>query len=60
MHFILNGKEVANPSNSLIRSEDRLLVVYGNESPENLQQEFDSVSRNAGEYNNKYDPGSCG
>ena len=58
--YILNGERIENPFNTLIKSEDRLLITYGNDSDEVIQQQYDSVSQNAGEYNHKYDPGSCG
>jgi len=57
--FILNWKIVENPFNRLIKSEDRLLISYGSESEEVLLERYSSVSNNAGEYNAKYDPGSC-
>ncbi len=60
MHFFLNGKEVQNPFNRLIKSEDRLLITYGDETPDELANLYETVSTNAGEYNSKYDPGSCG
>ncbi len=59
LSFILNDEQVDNPFNKLIRSQDRLLIVYGEESPVELQTLFAWVSDNAGEYNSKYDPGSC-
>ena len=58
--FILNWEEVKNPFNKLINSQDRLLVNYWGETEPELQERFESVSDNAGEYNSKYDPGSCG
>lgn len=57
--FLLNGKEVSNPFNMLIHSEDRLLISYGLESSDELTERYENVSTNAGEYNAKYDPGSC-
>lgn len=54
--FLLNGKLVTNPYNDLIKSKDQLIISYG--SDENIWELF--VSDNAGEYNAKYDPGSCG
>lgn len=60
LSFILNDEQIENPFNKLINSKDRLLIVYGEENPEELQSLFDTVSSNAGEYNTKYDPGSCG
>lgn len=55
--FILNWETVLNPYNELINSKDRLLIAYNTDNPEEL---FETVSSNAGEYNAKYDPGSCG
>ena len=60
LRFILNGDEVKNPYNNLIKSEDQLLIAYGEESLDDLIfEKFANVSDNAGEYNAKYDPGSC-
>jgi len=36
------------------------LIAYGDYTQEELTELSDSVSDNAGEYNSKYDPGSCG
>lgn len=59
--YILNGVKVENPYNTLIHSEDKLLVSYGdNQSDEQLNELYWQVSSNAWEYNSKYDPGSCG
>ncbi len=58
--YILNGEKVRNPFNDPIRSEDRLLVSYGAESRDEIDVQYESVSSNAGEFNGKYDPGSCG
>ncbi len=60
MHFYLNGEPVENPYNTLIHSKDRLLITYGDETPEERVTLSQSVSDNAEEYNDKYDPGSCG
>ncbi len=60
LSFILNDEQVENPFNLSINSEDRLLVVYWEETPQELQELFVSVSDNAWEFNGKYDPGSCG
>jgi len=60
LYFILNDEQIDNPFNELINSKDKLLIVYGNEEPVELQTLYETVSDNAGEYNDKYDPGSCG
>lgn len=54
--FLLNEQIVTDPFNDLIKSEDRLVIVYWEN--EKISELF--VSDNAGEYNSKYDPGSCG
>ena len=59
--YILNGKRVENPFNTLINSEDKLLISYGDHNWDySLEDLYDQVSSNAWEYNSKYDPGSCG
>jgi hypothetical protein len=51
---------VNNPFNKLIKSKDRLLINYGEESFHDLSLwKYNEVSDNAEEYNNKYDPGTC-
>lgn len=58
--YILNGVKIENPYNKLIHSKDRLLIAYGAYWEDELNKLYDTVSDNAGEYNAKYDPGSCG
>ncbi len=58
--YVLNGKIVDNPFNILITSEDRLYINYGNQDEQSIIDASSFVSDNAGEYNAKYDPGSCG
>ena len=58
--YILNWEKVRNPFNTLIGSEDRLLISYGAESREEINAQYDKISTNAEEFNGKYDPGSCG
>jgi len=58
--FILNWKIISNPYNRMIKSEDRLLINYWNETEDFLINErFKQVLNNSGEYNNKYDPWTC-
>lgn len=57
--FILNGKEVENPFNKLIESEDRLLISYGVETVEQAMNQFSTVASDAHEHNEHPDPGSC-
>jgi len=60
MKFVLNGEEVPDPLKELIHSEDTLLVSFGNEDSATLQKEYSEIPEDAGEYNEKYDPASCG
>lgn len=57
--FVLNGQKVANPSNEVIRSEDVLLINYGKDSEQVLQQRYDQITKDAAEYNTKSDPSAC-
>ena len=59
LKFILNGEEVSDIANRAIASEDTLLVSYGKDSGDALQQKFIDINKNAGEYNTKNDPASC-
>lgn len=57
--YILNGKPISNAANEVIRSEDVLLINYGNDSEETLNQRYEDIKKDAGEYNSKSDPSSC-
>lgn len=57
--FLLNGQEVENPSNEVIRSEDVLLINYGKDTEQVLQQRYDQIAKDAAEYNTKSDPSAC-
>jgi hypothetical protein len=61
IYYILNGDElILSPANTIVESEDRLLVYYGSGTFEQVLLEyFPLVSRNAIEYNGKQDPASC-
>jgi hypothetical protein len=60
LSFILNGKAIDNPYNTLMKSEDRLLINYGPEKESDLiTNRFNEVKNNAGEYNHKQDPSTC-
>lgn len=57
--FILNGQEVSTIANRVISSEDVLLINYGSEDNETLEQRFKEIPSNAQEFNGKNDPGGC-
>ncbi|MDP3975466.1 MAG: hypothetical protein Q8P95_00960 [bacterium] len=58
--YILNGEVVKNPSNQLIKSEDRLLISYGNDPATYvLEHQYPLIAGTAHEHNQHPDPGSC-
>lgn len=60
LSFIINGKVTANPYNTKIENEDRLLINFGPENAEELMaNKFPIVAQNAAKYNAKQDPASC-
>lgn len=60
LKFILNGKPVPSIRNRVVESEDRLLVSYGAETPEEVvRTQLPRVASDAGEFNRKPDPAGC-
>lgn len=59
LRFILNGQETETITNQTIRSEDVLLIDYGSETDAVLNERFDNIQRDAGEFNQRDDPSSC-
>ena len=60
LKFILNDEPVPNPYNRLIASEDRFLISYGPEAPEELMgSEWLDIADTAAGHNEHPDPGSC-
>jgi len=57
--FILNGKEVSSVANRVIKSEDVLLINYGKDDDDTLKGRYETIPRNAHEFNGRYDPGGC-
>ena len=57
--FILNGEKVPTISNSVIHSEDVLLIHYGSESTDTIKKHYDEITKDAGEFNKRYDPATC-
>ena len=58
--FILNGKKVADIANTVVEDQDKLLVNFGNQSNEDIQNEFNSIQNKAKEADNSKDPVGCG
>jgi hypothetical protein len=59
LRFILNGNESESIANQTIRSEDVLLIDFGEASTPMLMERYDDIKRDAGEYNQRDDPSSC-
>jgi hypothetical protein len=57
--FTLNGNQEFDIANRVIKSEDVLLINYGNDSAAALKQRYDAIPRDAHEANTKADPSSC-
>ena len=57
--FILNGSKETDIANRVIKSEDVLLIDYGNDSDNTLQQRYKDIPRDAHQANVKADPAAC-
>lgn len=59
--FMLNGFRDRQIANRLIKSEDRLLVSFAevNDNQDELQNQYNEIPANAGEFNLTYDPANC-
>ncbi|MEI7818901.1 MAG: hypothetical protein WCI47_02165 [bacterium] len=63
LHIILNGTDITNlggVANTVISSEDRLLLSYGDIDETTLKSEFEAVASSARKFNLEKDPKSCG
>ena len=58
--FLRNGLQVPTLHDQPIRSEDRVVVSFGTESPEEvLEIQLPQVADNAAQHNEESDPGAC-
>ena len=57
--FLLNGKPVDNIANTVIKSEDVLLINYGKDNDSTLKQRYDAIPRDAHKANVTKDPAAC-
>lgn len=57
--LMLNGKKVDDVSNMVIGDQDKLLISYGADTSNQLQQEYSSIKNNALKYDQEQDPASC-
>ena len=58
--YILNGKRVDSVANAVIGDQDKLLVNYGSQSPDEINQEYGQIKNNALKADESKDPASCG
>lgn len=59
LSFILNGEPVQSVSNRVIKSEDKLLINYGNDDDKALQDRYKTVPTDAAAANTTADPSTC-
>ncbi|HCZ28836.1 TPA: hypothetical protein DHU97_03810 [Candidatus Saccharibacteria bacterium] len=58
--FMVNGKKVDSITNRVIGDQDKVLINYGNQTPEQLQAEYKGIQNKAKDENNSSDPAGCG
>ena len=59
LNIWLNGQPLSNAYNTTVKSEDVLLVSFGNEDQAGLQTQLATIARDAAEYNKRNDPSAC-
>jgi hypothetical protein len=60
LKFVINGLQVSEIHNRVIRPGDRLVISYGPETADQvLAEQFPQVASNAPEYDRTYDPAGC-
>ncbi len=59
LSFTLNGQSVSSNANKIIGNEDTLLINYGKDSQDTLQQRFNDIPQDAKEANLIQDPAAC-
>lgn len=57
--FILNGQPTSIIANTVIKSEDVLLINYGKDDQATVQQRYDAIPRDAAKANQTKDPSAC-
>ena len=58
--YILNGKTVGSITNTIIGDQDKLLVNFGSQTTDEINQEFNGIQNNALRADQSKDPASCG
>lgn len=59
LSYLLNGKPVSDISSTVIKSEDVLLIDYGDDTDQQMQKHFESIPRDAHHLNVTKDPSAC-
>lgn len=59
LSFILNDQPVTRVSNTIIKSEDVLLINYGKDDAKTLQTRYEAIPKDAKTYNVTKDPAAC-
>lgn len=57
--FMLNGEPVQTAANRVIKSEDVLLINYGQDDDKTLKTRYDAIPRDAAKANTQKDPNAC-
>lgn len=58
--YILNGKKVDNITNTIIGDQNKLLVNYGSQTADEINQEYKGIKNDALKADQSKDPASCG
>lgn len=58
--YMLNGKAMQSIANVTIGDQDKLLVNYGDQSPDQIAQEYQQIQNNALKADQSKDPAACG
>jgi len=57
--FILNGQPVTSIADTVIKSEDALLINYGTDSDQVILQRYQAIPKDAHYFNTHADPAAC-
>lgn len=59
LNFRLNGEAISSIANTVISSEDVLLIDFGTSDKQTLDSHFNEIQQDASDYNNRTDPSAC-
>lgn len=62
LHLVINDQDytgITNLTNMVIEDRSRVLISFGEQNKESLDEQFDTVANNALRYNETTDPASC-